>query len=50
MTEIEILKKQIRLITIILTTLFPLFRKYLSKDSLEIIDKAISELGKIKNG
>ncbi len=50
MTEIEIIKKEIRLITIILTTLFPLFRKYLSKDSLVIIDRAISELGKTKNG
>lgn len=50
MTEIEILKKQVRLIIIILTTIFPLFRKYLSKDSLEILDLAISELGKLKNG
>ncbi len=50
MNETEILKKQMRLILIILTTIFPLFRKYLSKESLVIIDKAFIELDKIKNG
>ena len=39
-------EKKIKLLEIIFSTLYPKFKKYLSKQEIEILDKAFLQLGK----
>ena len=46
MSDTEYLKNKIKAIKVIFTILYPKFKKYLSKEEIEVLDKAFLELEK----